>query len=100
MSVSILRKLYIRIILYLDDFLIQGKTCEEAILSRDTVIYLLQNLEFVVNLKKSILHPTQTQRIEFLGIIIDSVEMTMSLPQEKVESVFKRYQDISSMLEV
>ena len=64
------------------------------------MIYLLQNLEFVVNLKKSIVHPTQTQRIEFLGIIIDSVEMTMSLPQEKVESVFKRYQDISSMLEV
>ena len=49
LPVSILRKLYIRIIAYLDDFLILGKTLEEAILSRDTVIYLLQNLGFVIN---------------------------------------------------
>ena len=93
--VSILCKLYIRIIVYLDDFLILGKTLEEAILSRDTVIYLLQNLGFVINLKKSVLHPTQ--RIQFLGMIIDSVEMTVSLPQEKVESISKRCQDILSM---
>ena len=39
--VSILRKLYIRIIVYLDDFLILGKTLEETILSKDNVIYLL-----------------------------------------------------------
>ena len=48
-TVSILRKLYIRIIVYLYGFLILGKTLEEAILSRDTVIYLLQNLGFVIN---------------------------------------------------
>ena len=44
------------------------------------MIYLLQNLGFVMNLKKSVFHPTQ--RIEFLGMIKDSVEMTVSLPQE------------------
>ena len=49
--VSILHKMYIRIIVYLDNFLILGKILEEAILSRDTVIYLLQNLG-------SVLHPT------------------------------------------
>ena len=42
---SIFRKWYIRIIVYLDNFLILGKTLEETILSRDTVIYLLQNLD-------------------------------------------------------
>ena len=88
----------IRIIVYLDDFLILGKTFEETILSRDTVIYLLQNLGFVINLKKSILHPTR--RIEFSGMIIESVEMTVSLPQEKVESISKRCLDIFSMQEV
>ena len=56
--VSIFRKLYIKIIVYLDDFLILGKTLEETILSRDT-IYLLQNLGFVINLKKSVVHPKQ-----------------------------------------
>ena len=56
--VSIFRKLYIKIIVYLDDFLILGKTLEETIISRDT-IYLLQNLGFVINLKKSVVHPTK-----------------------------------------
>ena len=45
--VSIFRKSYIRIIVYLDNFLILGKTLEETILSRDTVIYLLQNLDLL-----------------------------------------------------
>ena len=67
--VSIFRKLYIRIIVYLNNFLILVKTLEETSLSKNTVIYLLQNLLFVINLKKSVLHPTQ--RIEFLGMIIN-----------------------------
>ena len=54
-------------IIYLNDFLILGKTLEETILNWDTVIYLLLNLGFVINLKKSIFHPPQT--IQFLGII-------------------------------
>ena len=96
--VSILCKLYVRIIVYFDDFLILGETLEEVILTRDTAIYLIQNLGFVINLKKSVLHPTQ--RTEFLRMIIDSVKMTVSLPQDKVESIFKRCQDILSMQEV
>ena len=96
--VSILRKLYIRIIVYLDDFLILGKTLEEATLSRDTVIYLLQNLGFVINLKKEISSSPNTKN-RILVMIIDSVEMTVSLPQEKVESIYKRCQDILSMQE-
>ena len=96
--VSILHKLCLRIIVYLDDFLILGETLEEAILSRDTVIYLLQNLGFVIDLKKSVLH--SRQRIEFLGMIIDLVKMTVSLPQEKVESISKRCRGIFSMQEV
>ena len=96
--VSILCKFYIRIIVYLNDFLILRKTLEETILSRDTVIYLLQNLGFVINLKKSVLYPTQ--RIKFLGMITDPVEMAVSLPQEKVESISKRCQDVLSMQEV
>ena len=56
--VCILHKLYLRIIVYLDDFLILGRALEKTILSRDSVIYLLPNLGFVINLKKSFLHPT------------------------------------------
>ena len=78
--------------------LILGKRLEKAILNRDTVIYLLRNLGYVINLKKSLLHPTQ--RIEFLGMIIGLVEMTVSMSQEKVEPISKRFQDILSMQEV
>ena len=87
--VSVFCKLYIRTTAYLDDPLILGKILEGTIISRDTVVYLLQNLGFVVNLKKSVVHPTQ--RIKFFEKIIGSVEMAVSLPQEKVESISNFY---------
>ena len=40
---------------------------------RDSVIYLLQNLGFILNLKKSFLGPSQ--KTEFLGMVIGSVKM-------------------------
>ena len=58
----------------------------------------LQSLGFAIYLKKSVLYPTQ--RIELLWMTIDSVEMTVFLPQEKVESISKRCQDVLSMEEV
>ena len=87
--VSILCKLYIRIIAYLDDLLTLGKTLEGRIISRDTVVYLLQNLGFVINLKKSVVHPTQ--RIKFFKMILDLVEMVVSLPHKKLESISNFY---------
>ena len=45
--------------------LLIGHTIEETLMARDTVIFLLQQLGFVLNLKKSVLTPTQ--RIEFFG---------------------------------
>ena len=83
--VSVLCKLYIWIIVCLGNFLILWKTLEETILSRDTVIYLLQNLGFVINLKKSVLHPTQ--RIEFVEMIIDSLKMTSGVPASEEDRV-------------
>ena len=62
------------------------------------MIYLLQSLGFLKHLKKSGLQPTQ--RIKFLGMIIDTVVMTKSWPQEKVESISKYIQNILSMQEV
>ena len=58
----------------------------------------LQNLRFAIYLKESVLHPAQ--RIELLWMIIDSVEMAVFLPQEKVESISRRCQDVLSMEEV
>lgn len=80
--IAVLRKFNIRIIIYLDDMLILAKSREEALRSRDTVIYLLRNLGFVMNLKKSVMEPVR--EIEFLGLIVNSLTLTLSLTQERL----------------
>ena len=64
-SVCVLRRINIRIVIYLDNMLIMGQTMEEILMRRDTVIFLLQHLSFVLNLEMSILN--LVQEIEFLG---------------------------------
>ena len=86
--ISMLRRLNILIIIYLDDMLLISRTIEETLMARDTVIFLLQLLGFVLNLKKSVLTPTQ--RIDFLGVTVDLSTMTLSLPQKKVSEVQKQ----------
>ena len=50
--------------------------------------FFLQQLGFVKNLKKSILFPTQN--LEFLGLEIDSVQMTLILPEAKVKKLMSK----------
>ena len=64
-------------------------TIEETLMVRDTVIFLLQQIGFVLNLKKSLLTPTQ--RIDFLGVTVDSLIMTLSLPEKKVSKAQKKF---------
>ena len=59
--------------------LLIGHKIEETLMAIDTVIFLLQQLGFVLNLKKPVLTPTQ--RIEFLGVTVDLLIMTLSLIQ-------------------
>ena len=78
---SVLRRINIRIEIYLDNMLLIDQTMKEILLSRDTVIFLLlHNLEFVLNLKKSIVNPVQ--EIEFLGITKKYLKMCLSLQQK------------------
>ena len=84
---SILRRLGIRLIIYLDDLLIFGSSREEIELARDTTLYLLENLGFVINDKRSALTPSQI--MEFLGVVINSINLTMSLTDKKVLSLTK-----------
>ena len=70
------------IIIYIDILKI-GRTRKDVESTRDTLIYLLQHLGFLLNLKKSVLQPCQ--EIEFLGLIVNSVNLTLSLPLQKVQ---------------
>ena len=51
-SVSLLKKINIRVITYFDDMLILSYTIREAHMRQDALIYLLQNLDFIINIKK------------------------------------------------
>ena len=66
---ALLRGDRIRIVIYLDDMLIIGRTREKTKALRDTVILLLQCLGFVINQKKPVMIPVQ--EIEFLGMIVN-----------------------------
>ena len=63
--IAFLRRVNIRIIIYLDDMLLLGRTLPEILIARDTMIYQLQHLGFVINLKKPVMHPVK-QRVSGL----------------------------------
>ena len=65
--------------------LVLGRTLQETMQARDTIIFLLQHLGFVINLKKSVLDPCQ--EIEFLGMIINSNNLSISLPPQKLQKI-------------
>ena len=87
-----MRKLNVRLIIFLDDILLMAASVRGLTLARDTLIYLLQNLGFLINIKKSVLQPCQT--IQFLGTEINSIDMAITLPQEKKDQKVKRCQDL------
>ena len=59
--ISLLQRLNIRILIYLDDMLLMSQTTERLLVARDTVIFLLQHLGFVLNFKKSIVEPIEKE---------------------------------------
>ena len=61
-------------------------------MARDTLIFILQHLGFLINIKKSYLEPTST--LEFVEVIVDSVEMTLSLSKEKILRVQNQCKEI------
>ena len=81
------RKLYVRLIIFLDDILLVASSKEELAFATDTLIDLLQDLDLPINCKKSVLE--SCQNIQFLRMEINSIEMTLTLPQEE-----KEFQDL------
>ena len=94
--IAVLRRIQIKIIIiiYLDDMLLMNQTVNGPEIARDTLIVLLQSLGFVINLQKSVLVPLQ--KIEFLGLEIDSVRMALTLPHEKVKKLRLKCQKLIS----
>lgn len=52
---------------------------------------------FFLNYEKSVLKPAQ--KIAFLGYIIDSVEMTVTLRDERKENILNEYRNLHKKIE-
>ncbi len=80
-----LREVGVRILNYLDDWLILAQSREQLGDHRDLVLRHLSQLGLRVNWEKSKLSPVQ--RISFLGVELDSVSMTARLTEEHAQAV-------------
>ncbi len=80
-----LREQGVRILNYLDDWLILAQSQDQLCEHRDMVLSHLSQLGLQVNWEKSKLSPVQ--RISFLGMELDSVSQTARLTQERAQSV-------------
>ena len=78
-----LRKAGICASYYIDDSIFANRDSEDLVAQTQHALELLESLGFVVNRQKSSLVPTT--KIKHLGFIIDSVDMTVSLPQDKLD---------------
>ena len=73
------------LLIYLDDILLLNQSQAELEKDKCSVLFLLHKLGFAVNQKKSMLIPSQ--KMEYLGFVIDSGRLTLSLPPEKVTKI-------------
>ena len=95
---SLFRQAGLRILVYLDDWLLLASDPDLLKDQGEHVSSNLQSLGFLLNHKKCIMVPTQS--IEFLGFIIDSRRMTLSLPAVKVDKIHKECRHILNLSEV
>ena len=69
---------------YLDDFLVFGSSFEECQQAQMSLITLLGELGFYVSWKKC---SSPSTCVRYLGILIDSQNMSLSLPQDKLDKL-------------
>ena len=77
----------VRLIVYLDDILILAQSTQLLRAHMKMVAQMLESLGFKLNLKKCEWEPSQC--IEFLGFLVNSTAMTISLPLTKLQKVQK-----------
>ena len=72
-----LRSMGVRMIVYIDNILVMGESPEQVKGHLEALTYLLTGLGFVINIPKSITTPAQ--RVEYLGLLVDSITLHPSL---------------------
>ncbi len=86
-ALSPLRQMRIRILNYLDDWLILAQSEVELLSHRTLILSHLERLGLRVNFAKSALSPSQ--RISFLGTVLDSAHMRAVIAPERALAIQK-----------
>ena len=89
---SILRQRGIRLIVYLDDILLMALSVEQVLEHAASTLNLLGRLGCTVNYLKSVLVPSQ--QMEFLGSLVNSLDLSLSLPRDKIRKIQSKSQDL------
>ena len=83
--VGAFRHMGIRLVIYLDDILVMHQSMEQLTQLTPLICYLFEALGLVINLMKSRLSPQQT--LEFLGFQVDTVNLQLIFPAEKLRKI-------------
>ncbi len=86
-ALSPLRQMGIRILNYLDDWLILAQSEVELLSHRTLILSHLERLGLRVNFAKSALSPSQ--RVSFLGTVLDSARMRAVIAPERALAIQK-----------
>lgn len=79
--VNYLRKQGFSSVVYLDDWLCIGNSYTDCVRNVDITIKVLESLGFIINWFKST--PVPHQRCQFLGFVLNSLDMLLELPKDK-----------------
>lgn len=93
--VKLLRQKGVLLVVYLDDFLILGKSYDECEYNVTLTLKLLTHLGFLINYAKCSLIPNN--KCTFLGFNYNSQNLTRSLPEEKQIRIGKMLRQFSCL---
>lgn len=79
------RKLGIMVVSYIDDCIFIAPSAADLESHVKYAMQMFDSVGLIINVKKSVLFPTQ--EVEFLGIILNSVTMSATLPSRRKESI-------------
>ena len=79
--VGILHEKGVRMFPYLDDCLLVARSHSQLLWAVQLTVDVLGQAGFLINLKKS--HPCPVQRLQFLGVELDTLQATSFLPRDR-----------------
>ena len=93
---ALLREHGVRLIVYIDDILIMAEAQELAEEHTTALVFLLKSLGFLLSEKSM---TTPSQKIDFLGMVVNSVTMQVQVPGEKIKKIRQEARGLLNMTE-